>query len=114
MAKTKKPVSVRGIIVGFIIGALIAWSFMSRPDEKQHMDKLKEAMYETVESNSKDNGLVNYFGKMFVDKTLEECLVVKNYIFFNVGHIIAGTDDTVVTIGAFNHVFLTPDTKENI
>ena len=113
MAKTKKSVSVIGLVLGFILGVLIAWSFLSRPDEKQHMDKLKEAMYETVENNSKDNGLVNYIGKMFVDKTLEESLVIKNYIFFSVGHIIVGSDDTVVTVGAFDHVFLTSNIIDN-
>jgi len=96
------------LVVILIIGGV---AVISCPDKQAHKDAIttviNEAVHDELGVNAEDDtlgilsGLANIGAGLYLDNKFD----VKNYFLFSVGTLLHGSENDVVSLGVFGHVF---------
>lgn len=104
----------------FAIVALILCiaAFLTNPKEEEHeaavRDKAKEILKKQLDYKNQDaiDFGMTLFGDNLIDQFMQNSVRVKNYYFFSLTSIAWQGKETVVGLGAFNHIWLSKKIDE--
>lgn len=104
-ARKKRRWIIWAVIIGIVVVAAITC-----PKKEKHVAVLSDRMnaafaMQNTSGSDMDNILGGFIFSALATPVLNSMISVDDYFLFSVGHFVFQGEDTIVSIGAFGHVF---------